>query len=160
MSLNPRQYDVRELRSLAEAPRGTAGEAPRERPLRSPNRNRADATARSTAFTETLQHQRGLRRPADGERPYLTEVPTSPTAEHEIGEWLGYLVDAGGHDRSRDALSYYAELGWLTPDVADRLADRLPGFDAPRHDRPLSPADHRISLVSIVRLVSCTSDHQ
>ncbi|WP_144799600.1 FlaD/FlaE family flagellar protein [Halorubrum depositum] len=165
MSLNPRQYDVRELRRIADAPRDGADGAPRERSLRQPNRSRAERAARSAAFTELLQRQRGLRlsgdgdRPADaGDRPYLRAVPASPDAEREVGEWLGYLVDVGGRLRSRDALSYYAELGWLAPDAADALARRLEGFDAPRHDRPFTPADHRISLVSIVRIASCASE--
>ncbi len=159
MSLNPRRYDVRELRSLADGPRAIADGAPRERSLRHPDRNRAERAARSAAFTELLQRQRGLQRVTNGERPYLTEVPASPAAEREVGEWLGYLVDVGGHLRSRDALSYYAEIGWTTPDVAETLSRRLPGYEAPRHGRPFTPADHRISLVSLVRLVSCASDH-
>jgi len=163
MSLNPRQYDVRELRRIADAPRDGADEAPRERSLRQPNRNRAEQAARSAAFTELLQRQRGLRlsgggdRSDAGDRPYLTAIPASPEAEHEIGEWLGYLVDVGGHVRSRDALSYYAELGWVDDDAADALRRRLEGFDASRYDRPFTPADHRISLVSIVRIASCAS---
>ncbi|SNR36182.1 FlaD/FlaE family flagellar protein [Halorubrum vacuolatum] len=159
MSLNPRHYDVRELRSLAGGTRATADGAPRERPLRLPNRNRAEQAARSAAFTEILLRQRNLRKVTDGERPYLTAVPSSPAAEHEIADWLGYLVDVGGHLRSRDALSYYAEIGWITPAVAKTLTRRLPGYEPPRHDRPFTPADHRISLVSLVRLVSCASEH-
>ncbi|WP_050032773.1 FlaD/FlaE family flagellar protein [Halorubrum halophilum] len=163
MSLNPRQYDVRELRRIADAPRDGADEAPRERSLRQPNRNRAEQAARSAAFTELLQRQRGLRLSGDGDRsdagdrPYLTAIPASPEAEHEIGEWLGYLVDVGGHVRSRDALAYYAELGWVDDDAVEALRRRLAGFDAPRYDRPFTPADHRISLVSIVRIASCAS---
>ncbi|WP_049984248.1 FlaD/FlaE family flagellar protein [Halorubrum sp. BV1] len=165
MSLNPRRYDVRELRQIAGAPRVDADEAARERPLRQPNRNRAEQAARSAAFTELLQRQRGQRLAADepqsddaGDRPYLRTVPASPEAEHELGEWLGYLVDVGGHLRSRDALSYYAELGWIDPDAVDALTRRLEGFDAPRYDRAFLPADHRISLVSIVRIASCASE--
>jgi len=160
MSLNPRRYDVRELRRIADAPRDGADGAPRERALRRPNRNRAEQAARSAAFTELLQRQRGARHDGEdpGDRPYLTAIPASPAAEREIGEWLGYLVDVGGHLRSRDALSYYAELGWVAPDAVDALTRRLEGFDAPRHGRPFTPADHRISLVSIVRIASCASD--
>ena len=157
MSLNPRRYDVRELRWLAGA-RASADEAPRERPLRQPNRTRAEQAARSAAFTELLQRQRGLWRAVDGERPYLRSVPSTAEAEREVADWLGYLVDVGGRLRSRDALSYYVELGWVAPGVADALERRLAGFDAPRRDRPFSPADHRISLVSIVRIVSCASE--
>ena len=157
MSLNPRRYDVRELRRLAGT-RAGAGEAPRERRLRRPNRNRAEQAARSAAFREVLQRQRGLRRVDGGERPYLRSVPRVPEAEREIADWLGYLVDVGGHLRSRDALSYYAEIGWIAPAVADALERRLAGFDAPRRTRPFSPADHRISLVSVVRIVSCASE--
>ncbi|MDZ5813370.1 FlaD/FlaE family flagellar protein [Halorubrum sp. AD140] len=148
MSLNPRRYDVRELRRIADAPRDGADGAPRERALRRPNRNWAEQAARSAAFTELLQRQRGARLNGDGpgEKPYLTAIPASPAAEREIGEWLGYLVDVGGHVRARDALSYYGQIG------------RLGGFDAPTRDRPFTPADHRISLVSIVRIASCASD--
>jgi archaellum component FlaD/FlaE len=163
MSLNPRRYDVRELRRIAGAPRDGGGEAPRERSLRQPNSSRAEQAARSAAFTELLQRQRGLRLSGGGstdaeDRPYLRAIPASPDAEREVGEWLGYLVDVGGHLRSRDALSYYAELGWVAPDAVDALTRRLEGFDAPRRDRPFTPADHRISLVSIVRIASCASD--
>ena len=165
MSLNPRRYDVRELRRIADAPRDGADGAPREQALRQPNRNRAEQAARSTAFTELLQRQRGLRLSGGGsksagagDRPYLRSIPASPDAEREVGEWLGYLVDVGGHVRSRDALSYSGELGWVAPEAVDALRRRLEGFDAPRHDRPFTPADHRISLVSIVRIASCASD--
>ncbi|GAA0720729.1 flagellar protein FlaD [Halorubrum trapanicum] len=160
MSLNPRRYDVRELRRIADAPRTDGDGAPRERALRRPNRNRAEQAARSAAFTELLQRQRGERLNGgdSGDRPYLTAIPASPAAEREIGEWLGYLVDVGGHLRSRDALSYYAELDWVGDDAVAALTRRLEGFDAPTRDRPFTPADHRISLVSIVRIASCASD--
>jgi flagellar protein FlaD len=160
MSLNPRQYDVRELRRIADAPRDGADGAPRERALRRPNRNRAEQAARSAAFTELLQRRRGARLNGGGpgEKPYLTAIPASPAAEREIGEWLGYLVDVGGHVRSRDALSYYGELDWVGDDAVAALSRRLEGFDAPTRDRPFTPADHRISLVSIVRIASCASD--
>ena len=157
MSLNPRRYDVQELRWLAGTQAST-DEAARERSLRQPNRNRAEQAARSAAFTELLGRQRGLRHTDGGERPYLQTVPGGPAAEREVVDWIGYLVDVGGHLRSRDALSYYAEVGWIDPDVAAALKRRLPGFDAPRHDRPFTPADHRISLVSIVRISSCASE--
>ena len=160
MSLNPQRYDVRELRRIADAPRDGADGAPRERALRRPNRNRAEQAARSAAFTELLQRQRGARLNGDGtaDRPYLTAIPASPAAEREIGEWLGYLVDVGGHLRSRDALSYYGELDWVGDDAVASLSRRLEGFDAPTRDRVFTPADHRISLVSIVRIASCASD--
>jgi len=160
MSLNPRRYDVRELRRIADAPRDGADGAPRERALRRPNRNRAEQAARSAAFTELLQRQRGARFDGDdpAARPYLTAIPASPAAEREIGEWLGYLVDVGGHVRSRDVLSYYGELDWVGDDAVAALTRRLEGFDAPTRDRPFTPADHRISLVSIVRIASCASD--
>jgi len=69
MSLNPRRYDVRELRRIADTPRDGADEAPRERALRQPNRNQAEQAARSAAFTELLQRQRGLRLSRADRRP-------------------------------------------------------------------------------------------
>ena len=160
MSLNPRRYDVRELRRIADAPRADGAGAPRERALRQPNRNRAEQAARSAAFTELLQRQRGVRLNGGDavDRPYLTAIPASPAAEREIGEWLGYLVDVGGHVRARDVLSYYGELDWVGDDAVAALTRRLEGFDTPARDRPFTPADHRISLVSIVRIASCASD--
>ena len=158
MSLDPRRYDVRELRRLAGT-RGGAETASRERPRRRPDGNQAERAARSAAFRELVQHRRGLGK-AGGERPYLRTIPAGADAEREIADWLGYLVDAGGHLRSRDALSYYADIGWITPAVAAALERRLPGFDAPRNDRPFAPADHRISLVAVVRIVSCTNEGQ
>jgi archaellum component FlaD/FlaE len=170
MSQNPRRDDVRELRRRAAVSRDGVDGAPREpssgQPNRDRNRSRAEQAADSAAFIELLQRQRGRRlsapddgtRPATEDRPYLRAIPASPEAEHEVGEWLGYLVDIGGHLRARDALSYYTELGWVAPDAADALARRLEGFDAPRCDRPLRLADHRISLVSVVRIASCASD--
>jgi archaellum component FlaD/FlaE len=168
MSRDPQRYDVRELRRIAAASRDGVDRAPRERSRGRParDRKRAERAARSAAFTELLQRQRGRRlsAPDDGtrlgpteDRPYLRAIPASPEAEYEVGEWLGYLVDVGGHLRSRDALSYYAELGWIDPDAVDALTRRLEGFDAPRYDRAFLPADHRISLVSIVRIASCAS---
>jgi Putative archaeal flagellar protein D/E len=157
MSLDPRRYDVRELRRLAGTG-GGAETASRER-RRRPDGNRAERAARSAAFRELVQRQRGLGE-AGGERPYLRTIPAGADAEREIADWLGYLVDAGGHLRSRDALSYYADIGWITPAVAAALKRRLPGFAAPRNDRPFTAADHRISLVSVVRIVSCTTEDQ
>ena len=160
MSLNPRRYDVRELRRIADAPQDGGDGAPRERALRRPNRNRAEQAARSAAFTELLQRRRGARFDGDdpADRPYLTAIPASPAAEREIGKWLGYLVDVGGRVRSRDALSYYAEVEWVGEDAVAALTRRLEGFKTPPRDRPFTPADHRISLVSIVRIASCASD--
>ncbi|OYR85180.1 fla cluster protein FlaD, partial [Halorubrum distributum] len=43
-------------------------------------------------------------------------------------------------------------------DAVAALSRRLEGFDAPPRDRVFTPADHRISLVSIVRIASCASD--
>ncbi|MUW15468.1 fla cluster protein FlaD, partial [Halorubrum sp. CBA1125] len=54
MSLNPRNYDVRELRRIAGTPRDGADGPTRERSLRRPNRNRAEQAARSAAFVELL----------------------------------------------------------------------------------------------------------
>ena len=166
MSLNPRRYDVRELRRIADAPRSGTDEATREQSLRQPNQSRAEQAARSAAFVELLQRQRGRRNTNDvgrepnaSDRPYLRTIPASPEAEHEAGAWLGYLVDVGGHLRSRDALSYYAELEWIAEPVQTTLTRRLAGFDTPPHDRPFTHADHRISLVSIVRIASCASDY-
>ncbi len=127
------------------------------------DRRSLEGAARSAAFTELLQRQRGSRGSVGGGddgRPYLASVPAAPNAEHEIGEWLGSLVDVGGHFRTRDALAYYAEIGWIAPDVADALRRRLPGFDAPEDDRPFTPADHRLSLVSVVRLAAYTADRR
>lgn len=90
-------------------------------------------------------------------RPFLDTLPGGPVAETAVTDWLGYLVDGGGHRRAADALAYYRQIEWISPDVESALRDRLAGFDDPRYTRALNVADHRVALVAIQRLVSCAN---
>lgn len=159
MTLNPRDYDVGELRTRAETSECSSNFEKRhvsdseKRRVPASDRDRDETVARSLTISETIQHQRDDS-VEDRSRPYLETVPHGPNAEHEIGEWLAYLIEVGGHERARDALAYYREIGWISEDAETALAARLPGLDPPTHDRVFTAADHRTSFRSVVRLQS------
>lgn len=90
-------------------------------------------------------------------RPFLETLPGGPVAETTVTDWLGYLVDGGGRRRAADALAYYKQIGWISPTVESALRDRLAGFHDPQYARALTVADHRVALVAIQRLVSCSN---
>ncbi|MGZ0747710.1 FlaD/FlaE family flagellar protein [Haloparvum sp. AD34] len=165
MSLDPRTYDVQELRALAgrsrsrpPTPRSDPAEPGDTRTRRPPARHQSDAVARGAQFKKALTRQRGM--PASPEtrgRPFLETLPDGPVAETTVTDWLGYLVDGGGRRRAADALAYYRQIGWISPPVESALRDRLAGFHDPQHARALTVADHRVALVAIQRLVSCAN---
>ena len=165
MSLDPRTYDVQELRALAGRSRSRAPTSRPEpaggaetRTQRPPARHRSDAAARGNQFKLALAQQRSL--PASPEtrgRPFLERLPAGPAAETIVADWLGYLVDGGGRRRAADALAYYLQIGWISPTVESALRDRLVGFHDPQYARALTVADHRVALVAIQRLVSCSN---
>ncbi|MDR5672403.1 Archaellum protein D/E [Halalkaliarchaeum sp. AArc-CO] len=154
---DPRNYDVRELRTLAgthpdEAPAAGVEQAPDRESSTSPARNQSEARAYTAQFVELVLGSRG-RSTASG-RPYLQTVPTGVSAERLVGDWLSYLVEIGGQEGASEALSYYERIGWIAPEARSALERRLPGLRSPRHRRPYEPADHRISLCCLRRIAA------
>lgn len=153
---DPRNYDVRELRTLAgaqPAPAQGGGASAQERTVPGPARNRSEARAYADQFSELLL---GTRREAarPSGRPYLETLPSGIRAERLVSDWISFLVDVGGPGGARRALAYYERIRWISPGVRQALAARIPGGRPPRHVRPFEPADHRISLCSLQRIAA------
>ena len=157
MSLNPRDYDPDELRNAASEEFG--GRNLRELRERiaegDPSVDAAEAL-RSNQIKELLLLESGAN-PEDLERPYLEVLPEAYTARMTLFEWLDFLLRRGGVRRTLEALDYYADIGWISADVAEALRDHVRAFDtAPETSEtvPLEVADHVLSLVYVARLTS------
>lgn len=114
---------------------GQAGDAPR---------------SRGDLERELLRLENGA---ADIDRPYLTTLPEAFAAEELLFEWLGGLQETAGLKRASEALEYYAEVGWVSPDAAAALREYLLGLDLDAPDpRELDADDHLESLAYVARL--------
>lgn len=89
------------------------------------------------------------------EKPYLTRVPDSYTAQMEIFDWLDGLASKASRSGVHDALDYYESIEWLSADSRQHLASFVNGFaDANfRAFDTLDMKDHRESLLYVARLV-------
>ncbi len=103
----------------------------------------------------------------EDDRLHLREFPDGYHADVTALEWLEYLIDVGGTDGARDALSYYVDIGWISPAVEDKLHAFLDGIrvssaDGERHEPgglvQFDPEDHRRSLGYVAQLAG-DSDH-
>lgn len=110
-----------------------------------------------------VEELRGLRersasRPGGGGNlgvrlPYLSTLPEGAEVRAFVLDWLSELVAAGGFDGTVAALEYYRFMGWITPEVRDRLEDHLLGVGyEPGEFDDLERADHMRSLARIARL--------
>ena len=85
--------------------------------------------------------------------PYLAELPEGAEVRAFVLDWLAELVDAGGFGGAVAALEYYRFMGWITPEVRDRLEDHLLAVGhGPGEFDDLERADHMRSLARIARL--------
>jgi len=165
MTLNPRDYDLDELRKMARerdagprgpptesdedgaAPAGIAGSVDSE----------PDAATRERFQSGLYRELMPLEAGADDlTKPYLGSLPESYAAEYVVFEWLEFLLDSFGYKGANEALGYYEEIGWLTEDVESSLNDYLLGLENPAGADPAETNidDHKLSLVYIARLVS------
>lgn len=139
MTINPREYDVDELR---RGP-GTDGDDP-------------DGLVRSKQYGELAELD---SRMADLHRPYLVELPETYLAEVRVFDWLEYLHEKTGFRGTLEAIRFYRSIGWLGADVEDRLEEYLRSFDGQADGAGrLESEDHRLSLVFIARLASMARD--
>lgn len=165
MTINPRDYDLDELRKMARE----RGDSPDRPSAGDQNGEVADPEIGGWEPAESVpareQFQSGLYREllpleagADGlEKPYLTSLPESYAAEFVVFEWLEFLLENFGYQGTSEAFQYYESVGWITEDVASALADYLLGIGKPAGDGGSGSGDiddHKLSLVYIARLVS------
>ena len=143
MSLNPREYDLGELRGA---------ELDYEYPEGDPFARGADDVLRSGHYRELLLLESGAR---DLEKPYLTSMPRTIEAERIAFEWLEFMVEKGGYKRTCDAVRHYRSLGWLTEAVEAGLRDYLGGVpETEGETRPFDQSDHLLSLIYIGQLAT------
>lgn len=159
MPTNPGDYDLRDLRSLADPNRETPDvfEAEGERLPAPP-----DDVLRHRQRDELVRLQSQFSAVgALPEKPYLDGLPGRYGAEVVVFEWLDFLINKAGFENTGNALEYYEEVGWITEEAREDLREYMRGFSEVESfdpDRP-GPADidmddHVMSLVYIARLAS------
>ncbi|MFB6112538.1 MAG: FlaD/FlaE family flagellar protein [Halodesulfurarchaeum sp.] len=155
MPLDPRDYDPDELRGTAsddlDAPQ--AGDL-RERIADQETGTDLSRVIQSNQVKELLLLESGAS-PEELERPYLDSLPEAYAARVTLFEWLDFLLTQGGVKHTLEAMEYYAEMGWMSESVAEKLRDHVRAFDADPEGRTpagLTVEDHVLSLVYVARL--------
>ena len=158
MTINPRDYDLDELRKMARQQRpngmGEGGEpdpADLEVALEGEEDVAAGSSFRAGLYRELLPFL------GDGvEKPYLERLPEQYAAEFVVFEWLEFLLMHSGYQGASDALDYYESTDWITEDVQSDLSEYLRGIDeAGSNDgNELGVDDHMLSLVYVTKLQS------
>jgi flagellar protein FlaE len=172
MSINPRDYDLDELRKMARERGGEAGsEEVDERdiglggevpsadegggggsgggPSGSPG---VDNSFRAGLYRELLPLEAGN----DTSKPYLDSLPEHYAGENLIFEWLEFLLLHAGYQGALEALDYYESVGWITEECESTLNEYMLGLgEQPSSDgSDLDMDDHLLSLVYIAKLAS------
>ncbi|ELZ98112.1 fla cluster protein flaD [Haloferax mucosum ATCC BAA-1512] len=153
MPLDPRRYDVNELRHAAHG--RTEAEfdwidGPIDEEWHEVASKRLAAAAAHVA--------------PDG-RPYLETIPHTPRAEQTLLDWCGYLVEALGSKGALDVLSYYRRIEWLGDDACETARSRILSL-APNTEPTAGDGDeggpteehHIRSLSYVLRLASLHDD--
>lgn len=161
MSINPRDYDLDELRKMA---RERGGDASGTRDVDDSDIGLSSGAERKTTRSGgTSSFRAGLYRELlpleathDAEKPYLDELPEHYAAENIIFEWLEFLLLHTGYKGATEALDYYESVEWITEDCESILNDYLLGIEegADTSEADLDIDDHLLSLVYIARLAS------
>jgi len=163
MTINPRDYDLNELREMARK-RGEGGEDGDEvQPedltemewgsLAEDAGPSAGDSLRSGLYRELLPLVGG---DGETEKPYLRGLPDTYAAEFVVFEWLEFLLLHAGYQGATDALHYYESIDWITEDVESQLGDYLLGIDdeAANDGNELDVDDHMLSLVYVAKLTN------
>lgn len=158
MTINPRDYDLDELRKIAR----------QQRPNGLGDDDELDPTDLEVAFegeedvAAGSSFRAGLYREllpflGDGiDKPYLEGLPQKYAAEFVLFEWLEFLLMHSGYQGASDALDYYESTDWITEDVQNSLSEYLRGIDetGSNDGNDLGVDDHMLSLVYIAKLSS------
>ncbi|MFB6179038.1 MAG: FlaD/FlaE family flagellar protein [Halorientalis sp.] len=175
MTINPRDYDLDELRKMArgksDSPRTppTGEDADEETPpelegwgtiepemgeigeMGAPKGVLEDKFE-SDIHRELLPLEAGED---DLSKPYLDSLPENYAAEIVIFEWLEFLLEDFGYQGASEALQYYESVGWIADDIETALSDYLVGIEEPEGVVQDGDIDsHKLSLVYVARLVS------
>jgi archaellum component FlaD/FlaE len=168
MAIDPRNYDLDELRaaSVGQPSLGGRDEWPgawvdaadddEAAETSDDDGDDPDRPAAAVAFETAIARDLAALDRGAVERPYLSTLPASLSAEALIFEWLEFLVMQAGRESVADAFDFYERVGWLGRDAAEMLERYLSGIDHPRANaaNDLDADDHRVSLHYVARLVS------
>ncbi|WP_254271776.1 FlaD/FlaE family flagellar protein [Haloarcula marina] len=163
MTINPRDYDLDELRKMARQRGDRNGGLGDDEEVPDPSNLDigleggddevlAGSSFRAGLYRELLPFLSG----ESAEKPYLASLPETYAAEFVVFEWLEFLLMHSGYQGADQALDYYESIDWITEDVQSDLSDYLLGIDesATNDDNELSVDDHMLSLVYVAKLTA------
>ncbi|MEF8783002.1 MAG: FlaD/FlaE family flagellar protein [Haloarculaceae archaeon] len=160
MSINPRDYDLDELRKMARERGGQTGDGDVNLDdgevgfgtVGTGEDVPAGNSFRAGLYRELLPLEAG----SDASKPYLAGLPEHYAGEHLVFEWLEFLLLHAGYQGASEALDYYEAVGWITEDVESDLNDYLLGIDdqGANDGNELDIDDHLLSLVYVAKLAS------
>ena len=162
MTINPRDYDLDELRKMARQQRPDGLSDDRDGDVRDPAAELDVAFEDEEDVAAGSSFRAGLYREllpflGDGvDKPYLETLPETYAAEFVVFEWLEFLLMHSGYQGASDALDYYESVDWITEGVESDLADYLRGIDqsGTNDANELDVDDHMLSLVYLAKLYS------
>ena len=161
MSINPRDYDLDELRKMARQRGERNGGLGDDEEMPDPTNLDVGLEEGDEDMVAGNSFRAGLYRELlpflsgeDHEKPYLDSLPETYAAEFVIFEWLEFLLMHSGYQGADEALAYYESIDWLTEEVQSDLSDYLLGIDesATNDGNDLSVDDHLLSLVYVAKL--------
>ena len=162
MTINPRDYDLDELRKMARQRGEHNGGVADDEDIPDPanlemgtdaeGEMLAGSSFRSGLYRELLPFLSG----ESHEKPYLAALPETYAAEFVVFEWLEFLLMHSGYQGADEALAYYESIDWITEGVRSDLSDYLLGINetATNDDNDLSVDDHMLSLVYVAKLTA------
>ena len=156
MSMNPSDYDLDELRKMAQERDGPSGDGNSD-DLGLGSMREGKSTGGADSFRAGLYRELlPLEAGGDAEKPFLAALPEDNGGERLIFEWLEFLLLHAGHQGAREAISYYESVGWITEACESQLKDYMLGLDEQAATDPtdLDVDDHLLSLVYIAKLAS------
>jgi flagellar protein FlaE len=161
MTINPRDYDLDELRKMARQRGERNGGLGDDEEMPDPTNLDVGLEEGDEDMVAGNSFRAGLYRELlpflsgeDHEKPYLDSLPETYAAEFVIFEWLEFLLMHSGYQGADEALAYYESIDWLTEEVQSDLSDYLLGIDesATNDGNDLSVDDHLLSLVYVAKL--------
>jgi flagellar protein FlaD len=94
------------------------------------------------------------RRTISSNAPLLASINNAPETSIILLNWVEFLMEKVGRNNLLDVLDYYAEIGWISEGVSNKILAYASGIDY-YDEKPtwkLMPQDHTKSLMFIERL--------
>jgi flagellar protein FlaE len=163
MSINPRDYDLDELRKMARERGGDTSDradpgdtSPDIGGIGSMGPDEGSASARDSFRAGLYRELLPLEAGGEATKPYLHHLPETYAGEHLIFEWLEFLLLHAGYQGSLEAIDYYESVDWITEECESQLNEYMLGLDDRSGSEPanLDVDDHLLSLVYIAKLSS------